>query len=414
MEILQTTTSRLNIYIGLLSRVMRYRMTEKPASQSRIRFKLLDGLRLLAALAVVSYHFLGYEHMKWGVSNVEAFPHLSKLAAYGALGVQLFFIVSGFVILMSSWGRSIPQFVASRVSRLFPAYWAGVIATSVLFVFVTSGDIKNISLSDFLVNLTMFQSAVGVENVDGVYWTLWIELLFYLVIGFFMSRNPSRVKLMAFIFLWPVVGAIAERGKFELFTILLSPQYAPLFAGGMALYLIHAYGHSLVHWLLVIFNMVLAAQQTVAGFFTRSMISDTKQELSPTVCVIVIISMFILVALFTVSPIRGWGPNWLTYAGALTYPLYLLHEHWGWWIISWASPAYGHWVALFMALAFAILCAILIERFVERRLHPVIMDHVRRGLGGADASRKAVKPVVSSSGRQDASVTLDGVSGHSN
>lgn len=346
----------------------------------RIRFKLLDGLRFIAALAVVAYHFLGYEHLKWGRTNIESFPMLSPFAAYGALGVQLFFIISGFVILMSSWGRTIPQFIASRIARLFPAYWCAVIVTTILFVVITSGTIKKVTLNQFLANLTMFQSAVGAKNIDGVYWTLWIELLFYIVIGFVMSRNPSRGRLMAFIFLWPLLGAIASRGKFEFLSILLSPQYAPLFAGGMALYLIHAFGHSLVHWLLVVFNMCLATQQTVTGFFAKSMVVHSKQDLSPTICAIIVIIMFVLVALFTVSPIRGWGPNWLTYAGALTYPLYLIHEHWGWWIITWAAPAYGKSLALLMAVAFAIGSAILIERFVERPLRPMVQKSVKASL----------------------------------
>ncbi len=361
-------------------------------AEKRTRFKLLDGLRLVAAIAVVFYHFVGYEHMKWSISNVEAFPEISKFAAYGALGVQLFFVVSGFVILMSCWGRTIPQFVASRIARLFPAYWVAVIATTILFVFITDGAIKRISLSDFLMNLTMVQTAVGVKNVDGVYWTLWVELLFYLVIGFLLSRNPSRHSLMAFIFLWPLFGALAEKTKFDFLTTILSPQYAPLFAGGMALYLIHAYGHSVINWLLVVFNMILSAQQTVSGFFTKSMIIDTKQVLSPVVCIVIIVLIFVIVALFTVSPIREWGPSWLTYAGALTYPLYLIHEHWGWWIISWASPSLGEWTALILAFAFAIIAAILIEKYVERPLRPVLQARVKRGMGGPKTTKTSLSP----------------------
>lgn len=354
-------------------------MSQQPTGP-RTRFKLLDGLRFIAALAVVAYHFLGYEHLKWGGTNVEFFPILSPVAAYGALGVQLFFVISGFVILMSSWGRTIPQFISSRIARLFPAYWFAVIATTILFVFITTGNIKKVSLNQFLANLTMFQTAVGAQNIDGVYWTLWIELLFYILIGLLMSRKPSRGRLMAFIFLWPVIGAIAARGKFDFLSLFLSPQYAPLFAGGMALYLIYAYGHSIINWLLVIFNMILAFQQTVPGFFTKSMIVHSRQELSPTICVIIIVAIFGLVALFTVSPVRGWGPNWLTYAGALTYPLYLIHEHWGWWIITWASPVYGQWLALGMAFCFAILSAMLIEKFIERRLGPLLLKSTRKSM----------------------------------
>jgi peptidoglycan/LPS O-acetylase OafA/YrhL len=387
-------------------------MATEVANKPKIRFKLLDGLRLVAALAVMSYHFLGYEHLKWGTTNIIAFPHISRVAAYGALGVQLFFIVSGFVILMSSWGRTIPQFVASRISRLFPAYWFAVIATSILLVFITNGSIKNVSISQFLVNLTMMQPAVGVKHIDGVYWTLWVELLFYLLIGFFMSRNPSRRRLMTFIFLWPLVGAVAASSKFGFLTAILSPQYAPLFAGGMALYLIHAYGHSLINWLLVLFTVIMSAQQTVVGFFAKSMITYTKQQLSPTICVIIVLSMFVIVALFTVSPIRGWGPNWLTYAGALTYPLYLIHEHWGWWIIGWATPVFGKWTALFIAVIFAVLMAVFIERQVERRLHPLIRARIERGLVNSATIQSGQVQERKSSHEKEDNATLATLSQH--
>lgn len=49
------------------------------------------------------------------------FPVLSEVTRYGYAGVNLFFVISGFVILMSVWGRTAPQFIASRVSRLYPA-----------------------------------------------------------------------------------------------------------------------------------------------------------------------------------------------------------------------------------------------------------------------------------------------------
>lgn len=346
---------------------------------ARVRFKLLDGLRLLAAIAVIAYHYLGFQHSRWGMPVNEKFQFLSGFAAYGGLGVQLFFIISGFVILMSSWGKTIPQFIASRVSRLYPAYWVSVLASVLLLGFITHGTIKKITLEQVLVNLTMTQSGFGVDRIEGVYWTLWVELLFYILIGFLISRNPTRGKITAFVFLWPIVAVTAKRADFDFLNRLLSPEYAPLFAGGMALYMVHAYGHTLMNWLLVLFNAALAAQQTSAGFF-QNMIEDTGQNLSVTACVVIILLMFAIVALVTVSPVKGMGPRWLTYAGALTYPVYLMHENWGWWIISWANPQHGKWIALFLALAFTFLAAVLIEKFVERPLGPVLNRAIRRGL----------------------------------
>src|SRR5699024_10591942 len=101
--------------------------------QRRGRLRAMDALRLLAALAVVLFHFTTRDHGRWGAQLPhEVFPALSHVVRYGYAGVHLFFTISGFVILMSVWGRSPRQFVASRISRLYPAFWVAVLATATL------------------------------------------------------------------------------------------------------------------------------------------------------------------------------------------------------------------------------------------------------------------------------------------
>ncbi|GMA87194.1 hypothetical protein GCM10025868_24440 [Angustibacter aerolatus] len=98
------------------------------------RLAALDGLRFVAALAVVLYHFTGIRSTHWGTTDPTPFGPLSAVTRYGFLGVPLFFFISGFVILMTAWGRDVPHFAASRVGRLFPAYWAGVLLTGALLL----------------------------------------------------------------------------------------------------------------------------------------------------------------------------------------------------------------------------------------------------------------------------------------
>lgn len=93
---------------------------------------------------MVAYHYTAvFGNLFWGVPSREVFPKLSAVTAYGAMGVQLFFIISGFVILMSAHGRPVGQFAASRISRLFPAYWTAVLLTAFLLLAVTHGDMNN-------------------------------------------------------------------------------------------------------------------------------------------------------------------------------------------------------------------------------------------------------------------------------
>ena len=135
----------------------------------------MDFVRFLAALAVVLYHYTARDTGQWTESTREMFPQFSLLSSYGYLGVQLFFVVSGFVILMSTEGRTVSSFIAARIARIFPAYWLAVLSTACLQNWIAPELGKSVSFPQFLVNLTMLQVPTKVSYVDDVYWTLWVE-----------------------------------------------------------------------------------------------------------------------------------------------------------------------------------------------------------------------------------------------
>src|SRR6478609_8992352 len=123
------------------------------------RLVALDGLRFAAAAAVLLYHFVAVNHHAWGGRTSDVMPGVQQVAAFGSFGVQLFFVISGFVILMTAWGRA---------GRLFPAYWAAVLVTLVLLVVVEPGR-RDVDLPQAVMNLTMVQRAFGIEDVEAVY-----------------------------------------------------------------------------------------------------------------------------------------------------------------------------------------------------------------------------------------------------
>ena len=338
---------------------------------------VLDGLRFLAAVAVMLFHYTALGNPSWGQRPVEVFPGLSDLTYVGAFGVDLFFIISGFVILMTAWGRDVRSYAISRITRLYPAYWVGVLLTAFLLL-VLWPDRKEIELTDVGVNLTMFQSAFGAPHVDGVYWTLWAELRFYVLIGVLLVIGLTGARVLAFAALWPAVAAMAHTTGLDLLAELLIWDYAPLFAGGMALFLLTKDRRSLLAWLVlaenVIFGVAWSGHET-AGIIT----GNVDRTPAGALVALLVVGCFAAVALATLTPLRHVSARWLTTAGFLTYPLYLLHEYWGWWIIHLLHDSLPRYVVLGIAMVVVTVMAWLVHRFVERPMAPAL----KKGLEGA-------------------------------
>jgi len=121
------------------------------------RLTSLDALRGIAALGVVLYHFTSLFAIKFSYTELSAiFP--SGYSHLGRYGVELFFIISGFVISMSiENSNNVYRFFVSRFSRLFPTFWAAVFISSV-FIWAFNGQFD---LVVFLKNLTMIPNFIG-------------------------------------------------------------------------------------------------------------------------------------------------------------------------------------------------------------------------------------------------------------
>lgn len=339
-----------------------------PATAARApRLAALDALRFLAALGVLAYHFTARQTDAWGRDLADVAPAVAGWATYTSLGPELFFVISGFVILMTAWGRSVPDIVGSRVARLYPAYWTGVLLTGALLLFVWQG--KEITGGQVLVNLTLLQALVDVGHVDGVYWTLWVELRFYVLIALFAAVGITRRRVLWFAALWPAAAMLARTlGWSDAVTWLVAP-YAPLFAAGMALYVIHRTGHAVVPWLLVAANTAVATAALVPARMA-SLGANSVVEPRAVLLAVALPACVALVALVSLTPLARWRWAGLTAAGALTYPLYLTHEYWGLWVIHLLHDRLPVWAVLAAATAFSLLLAWLVHRFVEKPFGP--------------------------------------------
>ena len=356
----------------------------------------LDALRFFAALLVVVYHF-GFWHWTRGqtlapqIIGSNPLPHFQP--DFGWVGVEIFFVVSGFVISMSAQGASPRQFAFGRILRLAPGAW--VCATLTLAILLALLDRSLASVwPDYLGSMVFWPF----RAIDGVYWTLGIEVSFYVLVYLIMRRGAlAQLEAIAAVIglgsvaFWicalPMEAALRPMSGLggELHTLvakaegnrllqLLLVQHGVFFAVGVILQNV-ARGERLIPRapLLVVLGVGCALEIIGENTIIER---AADMELSPIPALVTFAAAMTALA----TSIR-WNAaisaTWRAKNGALarlgrmTYPLYLTHNPLIFGTCALAAPFLGGWSEL-LGLVVAIGGAALIEwgpeRVVRRRL----------------------------------------------
>ncbi|WP_084724426.1 acyltransferase family protein [Streptacidiphilus melanogenes] len=363
------------------------------------RLAAVDGLRLLAAAAVAAYHYLGTPTPDfWGKGRdlPQAAPLLHAVSGYGWLGVEAFFLISGFVICMSCWGRTPAQFAVSRIARLFPLYWTVVVLIVLVGSLAVLAGQRSGAPTDLrtsLGNLTMIPGPLGLRATDGVAWTLWVEARFYLLMGGLLLVGLTYRRAVAFGFLWLTLAAIGRELHSAVLDEFLLSQYTGLFVTGIALYLMHRFGANLLLWLLAGFAWCYAL--TVLHDRVAEHVVPAGRGASPSwpVSAAVLTGFLLLLALAGPGPLRGVRSRVLVVAGALTYPFYLVHQSLGVPVargVLKVLPGVGLLPAVASGLAFSLLLAAGLDRWVDRRLGPPLRRRLTAAMDPAPDPRLEV------------------------
>ncbi|WP_399552747.1 acyltransferase family protein [Streptomyces sp. WELS2] len=343
----------------------------------------------MAALMVAAYHFLGTPtpHF-WGRTQLrDLAPVLHEISRYGWLGVEFFFAISGFVICMSCWGRTPAQFTVSRVARLFPAYWCAVLLVVALVLVSRMADWPAATCVDprtVLGNLTMAPGPLGLEPVDGVAWTLWVEARFYLLMGVLLVFGLSYRRVTAFCGAWLLAGVIARELRSPFLDEFVLTRYTGLFVIGIVLYLMHRFGRSLLLWLLL--GFAWCYQLTVLELRVADHATVPPGESRPSwfVCATVLTSCLALLALAGAGgPPARLRRRGLVTAGALTYPFYLVHQSIGIPLAKGllrAVPGLGPLPAMAVSVLCMLGLSLLIHTTVERRLGRLLRHRLTHDL----------------------------------
>lgn len=340
------------------------------------RIAALDLLRLAAALAVVVFHF-GYRGTAGSVPMMgTAFPEIAGLAKYGFMGVDLFFMISGFVIAASAEGRTAVQFAIARAGRLYPAFVVAMTLTAL--VLVALGTLPpGTALVRWAANLTMVAPAAGQPFMDGAYWSIVLEIVFYGWIGLLIALGVFPTHTRTIVAIWLAFAACNELTvQLKPLRYLLLTEYAPLFASGVLMHLMWRGDRSAPTRALlgVAFALGLAHATTVDAAFVR-LYQDS-------------VSLPVMWALHVALYLVFWGalrlsrhiaatPRVLA-LGGLTYPLYLMHQEAGYAMIDALAPYMGRWPAMAVALAAGIVVAWVIWRHVEPVGRKLVVSHLKQ------------------------------------
>jgi peptidoglycan/LPS O-acetylase OafA/YrhL len=316
------------------------------------RLSEIDALRGLAALAVMAFHYTTKYDELFRFNGSVPFH-----VPWGYLGVNLFFVISGFVIFMTLERTKIAMdFVVSRFSRLYPAYWAAI-AVTVLITQVLGLPGKEASWQLALLNVVMFQGLFSIPPVDGVYWTLLVELLFYaLAFTLYLTRQMHRVlpALCGLLCLRVVYWALAEFAQIDLpwrIRELLVLDYIAFFALGIVAYrLVRDAAES-------------HAADLATAAFAIAVLAVTESLL------LAMVATICFGAIWLAARGRLAFLRWplLVWFGSISYPLYLLHENIGWAILrqlqflGWTPTA-----AIVFTAVLVIALAAALSRTIER------------------------------------------------
>lgn len=297
------------------------------AKQDGRQLEWLDYARYAAAMAVLCYHYFANGPRAGKTGEHVDFGWVTPVAEYGYLGVDLFFIISGYVVLYSALGRGADRFVVSRFVRLWPTFFVCMTLTAIIkTVAPPAGD--TVSLVQYAGNLTMVPAWLGFMPVDGVYWTLAYELVFYGAI-FLILLVGQLHRLRGLIVGWTLLLLAVRIGErvFDLPNIPLFGTYFELFAAGSLLAVARDRGWK--PWSVAC--MALLVAMCVDGAVQRAASMAAERPLEPWIAGAIVGLLFL-----PFFAIRGNGPRlpWARHLGRITYPLYLLHAQIGFAVLN--------------------------------------------------------------------------------
>ena len=357
------------------------------------RIEFAHILRGVAAGAVVISHLT---YLIWrrpeAIGGLIAYPPVSKIIQstefmpvtdfglpyfWGYFGVALFFLISGFVIPFSVSSMSRSGFAIARVFRIWPTYLVGL-AVAVACIALNSTLAKNafpFSPLEVLTNaLIVPRWPTLTRSIDGIIWTLEIELFFYAVCVLLMDqirRFDRRIFLLAALVV-PLALFVGLQGG-VLIRIGMPVYGLAVWVSTVSVYVCFMFCGVAFYYhyrdRLSLIGLFMAQAFLLAAFVTsmRVGVMAIQGWVAP-ICCLVAYGAFAVgyLARERISALPYWGRRPIYWMADISYPLYAVHGVLGYTIIVHAvEVGFPAWAAVLIALTAVLTLAVLIHWSVE-------------------------------------------------
>jgi peptidoglycan/LPS O-acetylase OafA/YrhL len=320
---------------------------EGPHNWPEQKIPQLDGIRGLAILSVVAFHYFGYPYGRTPQDPLLV-RAISGAFDLGWIGVDLFFVLSGFLVggILLDYKdspRYFRTFYIRRSARILPLYWTWLAVYAAVFSVVgtshlTGGAIPLAPHFVFLQNILMAKTGAWSNTWLGISWSLAIEEQFYLIIPaliFWMSRRSLRIALCIFLVASPFLRLFVIK-HFGLTTgvplYVLLPTHGDGLAIGVLLatvarspkeYMLYL-GHHRVFLAIGIACAAILLSDLIA--FRTTNLSVHASAMYPVASTLLGVVVFDSVARPAALIGRLTSSSLLRFFGSISYCLYLVHE----------------------------------------------------------------------------------------
>jgi len=330
----------------------------------RMRVPLLDLARLIAAAGVMIFHF-GFHG---GVTHryLDAYqPSLGAWSRYGYLGVDVFFVISGFVIAWSARGASAASFAWRRWLRVYPTFLFCVAVTSTVIVLARDPHFQ-ITWRQLLAHVIVDPRRFRLEFIDGAYWTIVCELQFYAFVALGLAVPQLRKHATHCILAWFALTLLNEYVlDLRMVRYAFVTQWSCFFMLGMAVFRLKTQGPAFTVAAFAVAAFAVGVHLELRDAAVRFLIAP---DYSPFIVGAVLVSSIALLIFSMRFRFAQRTEKVLQRLGSVSYPLYLLHGTIGYILINRLAPALGLPSALLVASATLVALASGVAFVVEPRL----------------------------------------------